>query len=277
MSETDALARATVLTPVRQETVQFYGDSILAVQMADGTIYVPMRPLVESIGLTWPSQSRRINEEPPLRKNTATVRIETAGGPQDMLALPLKVLPGWLFGMKPARLTKPGLQAKVERYQEDCYTILWNAFKGEIQPALPPPAGLSGAEQALATLEALTELARQQVENERKLNVMADYMRGHVRQTNQALRDHAARLSALELHVGPAAVVDENQAARISLLVKDIATALTRRDGANHYGAVYEQLYREFEVTSYKQIPRVQYEDALRWLEARWTEVKENP
>ena len=75
--------------------------------------------------------------------------------------------------------------------------------------------------------------------------------------------------------MGPAAVVDEGQAARISQLVHDIAITLGQRDGHNHYGAVYDKLYRAFDVTSYKNIPRARYDEAIRWLEARWAEVKE--
>jgi hypothetical protein len=51
--------------------------------------------------------------------------------------------------------------------------------------------------------------------------------------------------------------------------VKQVAAALTAQDGANHYGQVYEALYRQFGVSSYKNVARAQYDEVLAWLR-RW-------
>ena len=75
--------------------------------------------------------------------------MKTPGGDQRMLALPLKLLPGWLFGIQASRV-KPELRDKILRYQRDCYEALWNAFKAEILPTAPTPLmELSGAALAL--------------------------------------------------------------------------------------------------------------------------------
>jgi hypothetical protein len=254
----------TALVPTRQEIVHFYGDDILAAEIADGTVYVPMRPLCEHLGLTWPSQSRRLNDDPTFVPYLGTIVVTTEGGPQAMLALPLKIIPGWLGKLQPLRV-RPELQPKIIRYQQECYEVLWNAFKAEIRPG-PPAGNLSGAELAVENARAILHLAEQQLELERRYNTMADYMRGFVKETK-------ARLSALELQVAGEGTIDEAQAAEIGLAVKHVAVALAGQDGGNHYGAVYNELYRRFGVASYKNIARSQYPHVLAWLRSWFDEV----
>ena len=115
--------------PVRQQTVDFYGDPITAAQGADETIYVPLRPIVEHLGLDWSSQVKRLRRDAVLTTGIRSVVITTTEGyPRNVLCLPLKLLPGFLFGVQAARV-RPELRDKILRYQEDCYEVLWNAFK----------------------------------------------------------------------------------------------------------------------------------------------------
>lgn len=37
-----------------QRVIQFNGDEIVAVKGDDGVVYVPLRPIVERLGLSWP-------------------------------------------------------------------------------------------------------------------------------------------------------------------------------------------------------------------------------
>src|SRR4051812_12613094 len=87
------------IVPVRQQTVDFYGDTLQAAQGADERVYVPVRPICEALGVDWPGQRRRILRDPALAGTLALVLLSTSGGDQEMLCLPLKLLPGWLFGL----------------------------------------------------------------------------------------------------------------------------------------------------------------------------------
>lgn len=195
--------------------------------------------------------------------------MATEGYPREVLALPLKLLPGWLFGLQASRV-KPELRDKILRYQQDCYEVLWRAFQADILPALPiQPPDTSRAEQALILAEAVANLARQQLELEGRYTTMADYMRGHVRQTNTRLADHEARLSALEVRLDPAAVLTETQAADLMLAVKTVAHALEAQGADNGYGRVYGELYRRYQITSYKNLPQDRLAEVLAWLH-RW-------
>src|SRR5215212_2777361 len=156
------------IVPARQQIVDFYGDSLPAGQLEDGTVWVPVRPICDALGLTWPSQFLRLNRDPVLATEQGVIIMKSPGGAQPFVALPLKLLPGWLFGIQASRV-KPELRAKILRYQRDCYEVLWNAFKGDILPTDPPGIGLTSAQQNLELIAAMHRLAEQQVALEAQL------------------------------------------------------------------------------------------------------------
>ncbi len=270
----DEPSEPNALVPVRQQTVDFYGDAIFAAQLADETILVPVRPIVEALGLDWSAQSRRLRRDPILAEGLRSVAImATEGYPREVLALPLDLLPGWLFGIQAARV-KPALQEKITRYRRECYRVLWTAFKGDIQPTPPPPpVDLNPAQQALLLAEAVASLARQHLDLEERHLTMADYLRPFVQQTkaHQARTDE--RLNALELHISGGATISEAQAAEIAGAVKAVAMLLTAAGDANGFGRVWGELYRRYRVTSYHNLPSARYSEALAWLQEWYAEL----
>lgn len=264
------------LVPVREQMVEFYGDDILAAQVADGTVWVPLRPICDHLGLSWSGQRERTNRDPVLSEEMAVVRVTrttATGGVPDMLALPLKYLPGWLFGVQAARV-KPELQAKIIRYQRECYDVLWNAFKADILPtSVAPPTDMSQAEVAVETARALLRLAEQQLAFERELqehnqailqladrqSTMANYMRGFIENTRE-------RLTSLELQLSAGATITPAQAAEVQLAVKNVGSKLAAKDGVSGYQQVYGELYRRYGISSYKSLPAAQYDEVVAWL-----------
>ena len=59
-------------------------------------------------------------------------RTNSKGGNPNILCLPLDFIPGFLFGISTGRVTKPGVQEKLNRYRRECLRILWQAFRPEI-------------------------------------------------------------------------------------------------------------------------------------------------
>ena len=273
------------LVPVREQTVDFYGDQVLAAQTADETVWVAIRPICDALGLTWSSQFMRIKRDPVLAPAQGVLIMRTPGGEQRLVALPLKLLPGWLFGIQANRV-KSELREKILRYQQDCYEVLWRAFQGDVmpQPAPAPPADLSGAELAVEIAGAVYTLAQQQLALERGLaqeqtarqalaarhQVMADYMRSFVQETR-------TRLTALEVRLDPASVLTEAQAADLALAVKTVAHALEGQGEAQGYGRVYGELYRRYQITSYKNLPQSRLAEVLAWLHRWHAELTEGP
>ena len=95
---------STALLPTETRSIDFYGDEVLgALVRVDSEIcvYIPLRPLCDYLRLDWSSQRKRINRDEVLRTEVRGVVIMTTplGGRQEMLCLPLDILPGWLFGI----------------------------------------------------------------------------------------------------------------------------------------------------------------------------------
>ncbi len=123
------------LEPIREETIDFYGDEIptaLVIIDEEGrqVVYVPVRPLVEYMGLSWSGQRERINRDTVLSEMIQGVRVTRTpeeGGSQIMLCLPLDYINGFLFGINASRV-KAELRNRLITYQRECYQVLAAAF-----------------------------------------------------------------------------------------------------------------------------------------------------
>lgn len=253
------------LVPVVQKNVNFYEDMITAVLVdIDGQerIYVPLRPICDYLGLSYTGQRDRIQRDPVLSENIQLIRIarsEAQGSDQDMLCLALKFLPGWLFGISTSRV-KEELREKIIRYQREGYDVLWEAFQsGRLTSNVPFDDLLksdSPAAQAYKMAAAIMQMAQQQL-------LLEEQLVTH----HERLQDHEQRLEELETTLGSSEhYISPDQAMQISQAVKTVALALYKKTKKNEYGAVYGQLYREFGITSYKQLPAKKFDRAMKWL-----------
>lgn len=261
MSET-----APALVPLEQKDVLFYEDEITAVRVrrdGESQIFVPLRPIVELLGLDWSGQLRRTRDDAVLGEEIVPVRVETAGGPQTMPCLPLDMLNGWLFGINANRV-KAAARPRLVRYQRECYRVLYEAFD-EGRLTLGAEAAFqellqqseSQAVEAYRMLQAMLKMARNQIIIESRLS----------RQDEQ-LSQHERRLVQLEerFDAGAGETVNESQASQISQAVKAVAMQLSKQSGRNEYGGVYGELYRRFEITSYKLLPAGRFGEAMEFL-----------
>ena len=105
------------------QTVSFYGTDLITLKLND-VAYTAVRPIVEALGLSWGSQSIKLNKN---REKFGCFDIETPtnGGIQSMLCIPLKKLNGWLFSINPEKV-RADLREKVIQYQEECFEALYN-------------------------------------------------------------------------------------------------------------------------------------------------------
>lgn len=250
------------LAPIEQKEVAFYEDTVTAVLVEERggeTVYVPVRPICELLGIDWSSQRRRINRDAVLdRKVRSVVVMTTDRGARETLCLPLEYLNGWLFGINADRV-RPEIRARLIRYQEDCYLVLATAFReGRLTTSRPTFEDIlaqadPATVQAYQMAQAIVQLARNQVELEARIA--------------GRLENYERRLETIEAQMGDSErYVTQDQASQISQSVKAIALKLGDRSGRNEFGGVYGELYRRFGITSYKQLPNNRFEEAMRFL-----------
>jgi hypothetical protein len=270
------------LVPVGERSVDFYGDEVMGViieQDGDRRVYVPLRPICRYLGLDWSGQRQRIMRDEVLAEEVRTVVMAPTnpqGGDPETLALPLDFLPGWLFGIDAARV-KPDLKERIIRYRRECYRRLWDAFKHEILPATtelaPARPAASGAQLAYELATAVQNLAREQMDMEQRLGGRIDRMAHWAKGVVAKLDDLGTRVGDLELHVGPAVPISEQQSAEVALAVKNVGRALSERGTKPGYSQVYGELYRRYGISSYKNLPQDRYDEVLAWLKGWYDEL----
>lgn len=144
--------------------VDFHGDQLYFVD-EDGC-WVPMRPIVEALNLSWPRQYRKIKEDPVLKIYVAEKAMQTPNDNRKRLRtyIKLQYLNGWLFRINSNKILNPAARERVIRYQKECYGLLarhyqaHSVFKNEVLAKLPDPE--SRPYQAIEDVSAFTRCAQ---------------------------------------------------------------------------------------------------------------------
>ncbi len=245
---------------VEQKTVLFYDDDLVAIRAGDNNVYVSLRHLCQALGIDTQGQTRRIRRQKILERGFGQFPIMTEErGEQQAYMLRVDLVPLFLSGVS-TKAVSESARPKLERFQEEAAKVLWEAFQeGRLTSDTPLDDLLtqdSPAAQAYRMAEAIMKMARQQLLLEAQLSTHS-----------QQLADHELRLEQVETKLGDAEHhITPAQAMQISQAVKAIAHELGKRSKRNEYGGVYGELYRRFEINSYKHLPKHRYEDAMAWL-----------
>lgn len=279
----------TPLVPVEEQTIEFYGDQIVAVAIEEEgvrRIYTPVKPITDYLGLDWSSQYKRIQRDAILSQEArlmviATMNTNPAGGRPDMLCLPLEMLQGFLFGIQPNRV-REALREKVLRYQRECYRVLHEAFR--LDRSLPERT-------SEAVIQAMRDNALQQARlwetvlaEQRRLRVTEMVVQEHDDLIGAAfdqlalLRQEQVRLATRfddlsRLLPAPDSPISPAQKAAIKALVDDIVAAAQEAgvrlgQGRNDYPAVWDAFKRRFDLARYDELPSSRFDEATGWLKS---------
>lgn len=274
----EGVSMSTALVPVQQRRVDFYGDEIIAVVVEEGEqpqVYVPLRPIVEYLGMSWSGQFERVKGDEVLADVVRSVRVtRTEADTRTLLCLPLEYLSGWLFGIE-ARRVKPELKDKIIRYRRDCFRVLAQAFQAD---ALSRAEGLRASSDPSAPMTlpqiremglAIAHMAEQQMALDNRVQSI------DVRLDRAAIvvRDMDRRIRDVERHTGVGATITEAHASEIALAVKAVGQRLVATGQRDGYAKVYSEMYRRYRVSGYKNIPAARYDECLAWLHGWYTEL----
>ena len=120
------------------QKIDFYGDSIITQLDEVGYPLVAIKPIVERLGIDWRGQLQRIKRDPVLGPSVCMIHTETPAGLRESVALPLNLVPGFLFGIDSSRIEDDEARETVLTYQRECHEVLFKHFFG-VSPEISDP------------------------------------------------------------------------------------------------------------------------------------------
>ncbi len=113
----------------RTINVPFHGTNLFLVGI-NNEPYVPMKPVVEGMGMVWAAQFVKLKQR--LVKGISEIEIPSAGGKQLMTCLAFRKFAAWLSSIQPNKV-RPEIRDKVIQYQEECDDVLYEYWtKGHV-------------------------------------------------------------------------------------------------------------------------------------------------
>ena len=241
------------LIVVDQRDVRFYEDTLSAVKVASGDIFVSVRAMCNALEVDPRAQYRRCRRQRTLAKGFMVVKMDTIKGQRATNVLRIDLVPHFLAGISTKNIRDDTIRQKLERFQDNAAKVLWEAFQsGELSTddtfgELLKQGG--EAVEAYKLLQGMLKLAKNQI-----------LLQGRV-------QDNADRITVLEQQLGnPKRLISAEQAMHISQAVKTIALEMGKRSGRNEFQGVYGELYRRFKIPSYRELPAQQYDPAMNFL-----------
>lgn len=71
------MAESQAVVPVEQKEVEFYEDTVVAVRLQNGAVYVPVKPICDLLGVDWTAQYRRLRRDPVLSVEVQSIAVMT--------------------------------------------------------------------------------------------------------------------------------------------------------------------------------------------------------
>lgn len=249
---------------VAQQASAIFADAeIIAVRSADdGLIYTSLPHLCRALGLDIASQEERVEEHAVLTEGLCNFDLTIGERVLTTSCLKSNLVALWL-ALVPVKRLKREKQERVLLFQRKVADVLDRLFgPGPDSTTTTALVHSSPQEAAYAEGLAIARMASEQAELTSQ-KVQAVEARLTTFETSVE-----TRLLALEARLMPRGQITEQQAERISDLVKQAAIALSKKSGGgNYFGTVYGQLYRMCGITSYKLMTQGQYPKAVAWLE----------
>ncbi|MFC6492490.1 phage antirepressor N-terminal domain-containing protein [Ancylobacter dichloromethanicus] len=107
----------------------------------DGVIYVVIKPICDRLGIDWRNQLQRIKRDAVLSEGVVIITTPTLGGMQEMNALRLDLVNGWLFGIDEGRVKDEETRNRILMYRRECYRVLFEHFFGATAATRHPHDG----------------------------------------------------------------------------------------------------------------------------------------
>lgn len=261
------------IQPTRQEVIPLFDSFIVAVSLPDGRIGATLASLCDALGLTQPSQSRRIRTDEVLTDELVSVAIQTNNGTQTLGVLTAWAIPLWLTGIHTTRLAE-SKRAAILAFKKQAANVLYEHFS---RFTLPSPVTLVPSEP----IEKPSYPGTTAGPDERRkyhLDMVAwldwqDDIRAWQSDTNNRLDGLESEVESLhevvrlvpELleRMGPATLSPEHMSS-VQAMAKRLHDV-----GGFSFATIYGELNSAFHVGRYDQIADASWDEVTHWFTTR--------
>jgi hypothetical protein len=132
------------LVPVQQALVPFHGYGVLSVRLPDDHVATSHSDFCHMLDVARHGQIERIRRDKELSEHLVLVRVETAGGPQNIEVLIVDAIPDWVLGIQINKLA-PEKRPLLLALRAEAFDVFYGYFFGAggdqaANPALEEPA-----------------------------------------------------------------------------------------------------------------------------------------
>ena len=212
--------------------------------------YAPLPALCDVLGIALAPQVKRIKAHAILAGGLKQLLLPNLDGlDEKQPCLRVDLVPLWVASLDAASVA-PEARPTLHSISRDMASVLWQSFKPQgfesDDALLPSRWEQTTADAAYRGALAIANLAREQMLLERQINADAE----------------------ARAHGQPTAELEAN-AVLLARTVRRVAQTVSERSRRNEYPGIFDGLYRQWGITSYRRMPEARLREALEWLE-RW-------
>lgn len=185
-------------------TVTFHGTELIAIAgETPASTLVAMKPIVEGMGLDWPSQRKKLARHPVLYGGMVVMTIPSISGDQNTVLIALDMLNFWLATIHTDRIKNLETRKRIISYQAECARVLFDHFFGKHQPTSSVPLSETERLVGMAMIELRDELDKMRAEMDSKVRkVFGDIYAGlSARQQEYDYKQHHEYITSNDIVV----------------------------------------------------------------------------
>lgn len=123
-------------TTATTNVIPFRKAELLLIEK-DGEAFVPMKPIVEGMGLDWGTQFRKLQGGRFSSTVVEMTMVALDGKEREMTCIPLRKLAGWLMSVHPGKIKDVEVKQRVIDYQNECDDVLWAYWSEKLKSQQP--------------------------------------------------------------------------------------------------------------------------------------------
>ncbi len=260
------MTMSVTFTPLKQQTLLFQNQEITTAELNDRQGYVSINSLCDAFGLDRRGQRQRLmRQQNYFEPYTATILLETPGGPQATLCLMASAVPLFLTGVQ------------LEKVKDELARSLLIAFLDEAHVVLAEHFGISERGELRFLRETVSRMVAEQSAFEEVISKKVETELAQLRQTHDEkisqIRDAFAGLRqqvrGIEDVAGPKVRLSPEHLGQLRQMVATLGALLQESGVAKPYPGIYMDITRLTGVSRVEDIRQADFARVIEFLESQ--------